>query len=214
MAGSRLWPQSSTAQMEGVTMQIPRVAALAGMMTVAISFSGRASGEAAKPKYYFTISNITSENKTIIVLAKELLAKEISSRSEFTQDLGGAEGEVAAATEMKKRGLKGFQVNLRIMTFKQEIKPPAPGRRDQQMAIQVKLSIYGTTYPGGKLNFTGDGEASLMGEFSERRKESDVDGLTKTALASALKQAVSTAVDKMSTATLPESPRRKKHKSK
>jgi hypothetical protein len=202
--------------MEGVTMQISRVAALAGMLTVALSFSGRARGDAAKPKYYFTISNITSEDKTIITLAKDLLAKEISSRSEFTQDLGGAEGEAAATAEMKKRGLKGFQVNLRIATFKQEIKPPAPGRRDQQMAIQVKLSIYGTTYPGGKLNFTGDGEASLVGEFSERRRESDVETLTKTALASALKQAVSTAVDKMSTTTLPDSSRRKgkKHKSK
>jgi len=131
-------------------MQISRVAALAGMLTVAFSFSGRARGDSAKPRYYFTISNITSEDKTIISLAKELLAKEISSRSEFTQDLGGAEGEAAATAEMKKRGLKGFQVNLRIMTFKQEIKPPVPGRRDQQMAIQVKLGVYGTTYPGGK----------------------------------------------------------------
>jgi hypothetical protein len=200
--------------MEGVTMQISRVAALAGMLTVAFSFSGRARGDSAKPRYYFTISNITSEDKTIISLAKELLAKEISSRSEFTQDLGGAEGEAAATAEMKKRGLKGFQVNLRIMTFKQEIKPPVPGRRDQQMAIQVKLGVYGTTYPGGKLNFTGDGEASLLGEFSERRRESDVQNLTRTALASALKQAVSTAVDKMSTATLPESPRRKGKKQK
>jgi hypothetical protein len=82
------------------------------------------------------------------------------------------------------------------------------------MAIQVKLGVYGTTYPGGKLNFTGDGEASLLGEFSERRRESDVQNLTRTALASALKQAVSTAVDKMSTATLPESPRRKGKKQK
>jgi hypothetical protein len=147
-------------------------------------------------------------------LAKELLAAEISARSEFTQDLGGAEGEAAAAAEMKKRGLRGFQVNLRIATFKQEMRPPAPGRRDKQMAIQVKLGVYGTTYPGGKLNFTGDGEASLMGEFAERRMESDVENLRKTALASALKQAVSTAVTKMSTATLPDSPRRRKHKTK
>ncbi len=195
-------------------MQIPRVAALAGILTVTTSFVGRASGDGAKPKYYFTISNITSEDKTIISLARELLAKEISARSEFTQDLGGAEDEAAAFAEMKKRGLRGFQVNLRIMTFKQEIKPPAPGRRDRQMAIQVKLGVYGTTYPGGKLNFTGDGEASLTGDFSDRRMESDVENLRKTALASALKQAVSTAVDKMSTATLPDSPRRKKHKAK
>ena len=195
-------------------MPISRIAALAAMLAVAISFAGRARGDAAKPKYYFTISNITAEDKTIIDLAKELLSKEISARSEFTQDLGGAEGDVAAAAEMKRRGLRGFQVNLRITTFKQEIKPPVPGRRDRQMAIQVKLAIYGTTYPGGKLNFTGDGEASVVGEFAERRMESDVEGLTKTALGSALKQAVGTAVDKMTTAKLPAGPRRKKPKSK
>ena len=181
-------------------MQIPRVAALAGMLTVAISLAGRASADGTKPKYYFTITNITSEDRTIIPLAKELLAKEISSRSEFTQDLGGAEGEAAAAAEMRKRGLQGFQVNLRIMSLKKEIKPPSPGRRDRQMAIQVKL---------------GDGEASLTGDFSERRMESDIEDLTKMAFASALKQAVSTAVAKMSTTTLSDSPRRKgkKHKS-
>jgi hypothetical protein len=200
--------------MEGVTMPISRIAALAAMLTVTISLAGRARGDVAKPKYYFTISNITAEDKTIIDLAKELLSKEISTRSEFTQDLGGAEGDVAAAAEMKRRGLRGFQVNLRITTFKQEIKPPVPGRRDRQMAIQVKLAIYGTTYPGGKLNFTGDGEASVVGEFAERRMESDVEGLTKTALGSALKQAVGTAVDKMTTAKLPAGPRRKKPRSK
>jgi len=195
-------------------MQISRVAALAGMVTVAIGYAGRANGEGTKPKYYFTISNVTSEDKEVIPMAKELLAKEISTRSEFTQDLGGAEGEAAAAAEMRKRGLQGFQVNLRIMSLKKEIKPPAPGRRDRQMAIQVKLGVYGTTYPGGKLNFTGDGEASLVGEFAERRMESDVENMTKTAVATALKQAVSTAVDKMTTAKLPDSPRRKGKKPK
>jgi hypothetical protein len=44
--------------------------------------------------------------------------------------------------------------------------------------------------------------------------ESDVEGLTKTALGSALKQAVGTAVDKMTTAKLPAGPRRKKPRSK
>jgi hypothetical protein len=200
--------------MESVTMQIPRVAALAGMLIVVTSLAGRASGEGAKPKYYFTISNITSDDKKTIPLARELLEKEISSRSEFTQDLGGAEGEAAAAAEMHNRGLQGFQVNLRITSLKKEIKLPAPGRRDRQMAIQVKLGVYGTTYPGGKLNFTGDGEASLVGEFAERRMESDIEDLTKTAVATALKQAVSVAVDKMTTAKLSDSPRRKGKKPK
>ena len=195
-------------------MQIPRIVALAGILTMAMGGASSAKGAEARPKYYFTISNITAEDKTFIPLARELLEKEISTRAEFTQDLGGAEGEAAATAEMKKRGLRGYQVNLRIMTFKQEVKPPVPGRRDQQMAIQVKLGVYGSTYPGGKISFTGNGESQVTGEFVERRKESDVADLVKAAFASALKQAVTTAVDKMSTTTLPDSPRRKKHKAK
>jgi hypothetical protein len=195
-------------------MQIPKIVALAGILTMAMGGASSASGAEAKSKYYFTISNISAEDKTLIPLARELLEKEISTRTEFTQDLGGAEGEAAATAEMKKRGLRGYQVNLRIMTFKQEVKPPVPGRRDQQMAIQVKLGVYGSTYPGGKISFTGNGESQVTGEFVERRKESDVADLVKAAFASALKQAVSTAVDKMTTTTLPDSPRRKKHKAK
>lgn len=195
-------------------MNIFRAAALAGVLTSAIGFAGRAHGADARPKYYFKITNITSEDKSLIPLARELLEKEISTRAEFTQDLGSAEGEAAALAEMKKRGLRGYQVNLRIMGFKQEEKPPVPGRRDSQMAIQVKLGVYGSTYPGGKIAFTGDGEASVTGEFAERRKEKDVADLTKMALAGALKQAVSTAVAKMTTETLPDSPRRRKHKTK
>jgi hypothetical protein len=197
-----------------MTMNAPKFALLTGMLALALGSSGRAAGAESKPKYYFTISNVTAEDKTHIPLAKELLEKEISSRVEFTQDLGGAEGEAAALAEMKKRGLRGFQVNLRIMNFKQEEKPPVPGRRDPQMAIRVKLGVYGSTYPGGKISFTGDGEASVTGEFVERRKEKDVAELVRTAMAAALKQAVSTAVDKMTTSTLPDSPRRKKHKTK
>ena len=43
-------------------MPISRIAALAAMLTVTISLAGRARGDVAKPKYYFTISNITAED--------------------------------------------------------------------------------------------------------------------------------------------------------
>jgi hypothetical protein len=91
---------------------------------------------------------------------------------------------------------------LRITSLKKEIKPPAPGHRDQQMSIDVKLGIFGHTLPGNKLLFTGDGDASLMGEFSERLKDKEEERFMRTALASAIKQAVSTAVAKLTTATL------------
>jgi len=39
--------------------------------------------------------------------------------------------------------MQGYQVSMRIESFKKEIKPPAPGQRDQQMAISVKLTVEG-----------------------------------------------------------------------
>lgn len=196
-------------------MSILRVASLASLLFLTLGLSGLAQGQSSQPKYYFKVTNIISEDQSIIPIAKELLEKEISSRTEFTQDLGGAEGEAAAAAEMKKRGLRGFQINLRVMGFKQEEKPPVPGRVDSQMMVRVKLGVYGSTYPGGKIAFTGDGEATVTGEYKERRKEADVAELTNAAVGAALKQAVTTAVTKMTTATLPEGPRKaRKKKSK
>jgi hypothetical protein len=162
----------------------------------------RAETDAEKPKYYFKISNIHSQDKEIIPLAAELLKAEVATRPEFTTDVGTAESEDAQIAEIRKQGMQGYQVSMRIETFKKEIKPPAPGKRDQQMAITVKLTIFGHTIPGGKLMFTGDGDAFLMGEFSERLRDKEEERFSKTALASAIKQAVSTAVAKMTNASL------------
>lgn len=195
-------------------MSIFRVASLASVFCLSLGLANMAQGQSVKPKYYFKVTNIISEDQSIIPVARELLEKEISSRAEFTQDLGGAEGEAAATSEMKRRGLRGYQINLRVMGFKQEEKPPVPGRVDPQMMVKVKLGVYGSTYPGGKIAFTGDGEATVTGEYKERRKDADVAELTNAAIGAALKQAVTTAVTKMTNTTLPEGPRKRKAKSK
>jgi hypothetical protein len=191
-------------------MSILKVASLTSVLFLSLGLSGVAQGQSSPPKYYFKVTNIIAEDQSIIPVAKELLEKEIASRSEFTQDLGGAESEAAATAEMKRRGLRGYLINLRVMGFKQEEKPPVPGRVDPQMMVKVKLGVFGSTYPGGKIAFTGDGEATVTGEYKERRKDKDVADLTNAAIGAALKQAVTTAVTKMTNTTLPEGPRKKK----
>jgi hypothetical protein len=179
------------------TMLATAVLAVAAMV---LSASALAAGE--KQKYYFKISNIESQDAKIIPMAKELLEKEVATRPEFTTDLGGNQSEDAQIAEIRKQGMQGFQVSLRITGLKKDILPPAPGHRDQQMSIEVKVSIFGHTIPGNKLLFTGDGNASLAGEFSERLKDKEDERFMRTALASAIKQAVSTAVAKLTTTTL------------
>jgi len=168
------------------------------------------------PKYYFKISNILTQDPKIIPMAKDLLEKEVASRPEFTMDLGDANSEDAQIAELQKQGMKGFQVSMRIEDLKTEIKPPAPGKRDQQMSVQVKVTVFGHTIPGNKMLFTGDGDAALMAEFSERLKDKEQERFQRTALAGAIKQAVTTAVAKLTTATLgdktPARPKKGKRK--
>jgi hypothetical protein len=183
-------------------MQTMRTSAAALLPLLLLAPAARAESDTIKPKYYFKISNIQSEDKKLIPIAGDLLRAEVASRPEFTTDVGTAESEDAQIAEIRRQGMQGYQVSMRIEKFKVEIKPPAPGRRDQQMAITAKLTILGHTIPGGKLMFTGDGDSSLEGEFSERLRDKEEERFTKTALASAIKQAVSTAVAKMTNATL------------
>jgi hypothetical protein len=183
-----------------------------GVLLLAAATPARAEREQAAgsgPKYYFRVSNIQSQDNRIIPMAKELLEKEVASRPEFTMDLHDANSEEAEIAELRRQGMKGFQVSMRIASLKKEVKPPAPGKRDQQMSIDVKLSIFGHTIPGNKVLFTGDGDASLMGEFSERLRDKEEERFTRTALASAIKQAVSTAVAKLTTAKLEDKGPRK-----
>ena len=126
----------------------------------------------------------------------------------------GAESEDAQIAELRKQGMQGFQVSMRIVSLKKDIKPPAPGNRDRQLSIDVKLAVFGHTIPGNKLLFTGDGDASLTGEFSERLKDKEDERFTRTALASAIKQAVSTAVVKLTTPQLEDKGSRKKRPAK
>jgi hypothetical protein len=165
-------------------------------------FSAPASADPRIPKYYFRVTNIECRNDKIIPLAKELLEAEVAKHPEFTMDLGGKLSEDAQSAELRKHGMQELQVSMRITTLKKEIKPPAPGKRDQQMSIEVKLGVLGYTLPGKKLLFTGDGDASLMGEFSERLKDKEEERFMRTALSSAIKQAVTTAVAKLTTPTL------------
>jgi hypothetical protein len=185
------------------------------LVLAAVAIPTLARGASESPKYYFRISNVESPtNKKIVPIATEILGREFANYPEFTTDVKGANTEEAELAELQRQGMKGFQVSLRITNVKVAVKPPAPGSRDEQMAIDVKLSIFGHTIPGRKLMFTGDGDASLTGEFSERLKDKEEDRFMRTALTSAIKQALTTAVAKLNNSTLEDRSAGKKRKAK
>jgi hypothetical protein len=166
---------------------------------------GAASAAAAprvrKPRFYFKVIEINVgdyKEPGLEESARTLLEKELGSRPEFTADLGGASDDEAVAVALKKKDLRGFRVSLRLEQLSKELKPPRPGGRLKQLAVATKLSVFGTTFPGEKLAFGGDGEAVVEAEVVESRLEAQTPQLISDVLAQALKQAVDQTVMKLS----------------
>ena len=110
----------------------------------------------------------------------------------------GATDTEALVAELKKRKLRGFSVVVRFEHLKKELKEPSPGARRKRMALNVRLSVFGTTIPEEKLAFSGDGEAGVEAEVSDKGMEAETTSLAKDAIKDAIKQAVDQAVMKLS----------------
>jgi hypothetical protein len=189
----------------------------AGLLALAVTASPRARAAA---KFYFQIGEVKAGpevSEALKTYAKEALKAELASRPEWASDIGkfGPNDTDALMAELKKRNLRGFSVVVRFEDLKKEMKEPTPGSRRKRVALDVKLSVFGTTIPDQKLAFSGDGESSVEEEVSDKGMDSETETLAKDAIKDAVKQAVDQAVMKLSigkSAPMNESKRGKKKK--
>jgi hypothetical protein len=167
-----------------------------------------AAARAAGPKFFFQIQDVKAGPEVDAALKAyvgEALKAELASRPEWASDVGPA-GEAARpgtdrsalVAELKKRNLRGFDVTARIESFKKELKDPKPGGRLKQLAVDVHLTVFGTTIPDAKLAFSGDGESGTESDVSEKHLAADTESATKDVTKDAIKQAVDQAVVKLS----------------
>ena len=176
---------------------------------------------AAAPKYYFQLQPVKAGPEVDAALKRytgESLKAELASRPEWASDVGPAgtaapgSDRTALVGELKKRNLRGFDVTARIEKLKQEVKDPKPGERNKRLAVQVELTVFGTTIPDAKLAFSGDGQSGSEAEVSDRRLAADTAATTKDVIKDAIKQAVDQAVLKLSIGN--PGPMNEKHKKK
>jgi hypothetical protein len=176
---------------------------LAATMSIAVAVPARA----AEPKFYFQIKEVTAAadvDASVKASAAEALKAELASRPEWASDVGApGQDPTALAAELSKRKLRGFEVTVRIDSFKQEMKEPRPGGRMKQLAVNVKLTIIGATIPDAKFAFEGNGESGVEAEVVESRMAKDSAMASKAALKSAIKQAVEEANTKLGATTKP-----------
>jgi hypothetical protein len=183
-----------------------RTAVLAGVLaffcTWCWSGVATAAAPATKPKYYFNVRDVNADvavDQPTLAVAKQVLHEELARRREFTSDVGAVgDDDAAVVAELKRRKLQGFNVTMKLVSLSAEPKPPRPGGRLKQLAVGVKLSVFGATISERKLAFGGDGEASVEAEIVEQRLAEEQAALTRDALVQAVKLAVDQAVRKLS----------------
>jgi hypothetical protein len=178
--------------------------AAAAIAVTALPSPARAAG----PKFYFQVQEVKAGPEVDAALktfAGAALKDELAKRPEWASDVGPA-GESgrpgtdrsALVAELKKRALRGFDVTVRIENFKQELKDPRPGGRLKQMAVEVRLTVFGTTIPDAKLSFSGSGSSGVEAEVAEKTMAKDAADAGRDAIKDAIKQAVDQAVLKLS----------------
>jgi hypothetical protein len=183
-----------------------RIASGVHSLAMVVVLAGTA--HAAAPKFFFQIQDVKAGPEVDAALkayAGEALKAELAARPEWASDVGPS-GESARpgtdrsalVAELKKRNLRGFDVTARIESFKKELKDPKPGGRLKQLAVNLHLTVFGTTIPDAKLAFSGDGESGTEADVSEKHLAADTESAAKDVIKDAIKQAVDQAVLKLS----------------
>jgi hypothetical protein len=189
--------------MASMTTKTSRSLTALGAGVLALGALAAPVARAAAPKFYFRLGEVKAGPEVEAALktfAGEAVKADLAARPEWASDVGGvgdADPEALAA-ELKKRNLRGFSVVVRFEHLKKEVKDPSPGARRKRVALDVKLSVFGTTIPEAKLAFSGEGEAGVEAEVSDKGFEPETQALAKDAIKDAVKQAVDQAVMKLS----------------
>jgi hypothetical protein len=177
---------------------------VAGVTLLAAGSGSVALARAAGPKFYFRLGEVKAGpevDPALKAFAGEAVRADLAARPEWASDVGtgvGGNDTEALVAELKRRNLRGFSVVVRFEHLQQETKEPSPGARHKRVAVNVKLSVFGTTIPEEKLAFSGDGESGVEAEVSDKGMDAETRELAKDAIKDAVKQAVDQAVLKLS----------------
>ena len=130
--------------------------------------------------------------RTVLI---ETLRKQPDVTLELESPIANTE---AVKAECKRKGLRAFELAVRVLRFDRGVKPPTAGKRFRLLEQNVKLSVVGTTYPEGLLAVGGDGESTIQIEIGERVTPGQEREVLEEAVKDAVEQAVKQGMLKLS----------------
>lgn len=135
-----------------------------------------------------------SPSEAVVAMASENLTAELRKRPEVVLELDGVAADAPPARikeELQRRGLRGYEVTLRLLKVERTLRPAPAGRRFRLLEQSVRVALVGTLYPGDpQLALGGDGESAVQIEVGAQISENQ----ERDALTEAVKDAVSQAV--------------------
>jgi hypothetical protein len=159
-----------------------------------------ALGAEHAPKYYFQLRGVEATvpmDGGLRAFVANALREELASRSEWASDVGATKDQGALTAELERRKLSGFDLVVKVTGLKKDAQPPKAGGHLQHLVVWVRLAVLGTTLPGDKIAFGGDGEATYETEVAVSRVDREGEALLRDAIRDALKQAADEAVIKL-----------------
>ncbi len=168
------------------------------------------------PKYYFELHKVESNvpvDPELRDYAAEALKADLTSRPGWLADLGVGADRDAVIAALKSKKVSGFDLVVRFVKVKREVKPPAPGSRLNQLSVSVGLAVLGTAIPGDKIAFGGEGDAGAEASVPDNRMDAEASSMFKDAVKAAIGQALDQAMMKLSlpkSAPMNESKRKRK----
>lgn len=183
-----------------------RLGVIAAVLAAAAPGAARAAGKtgghrAGAPKYYFELNKVEADvpvDRGLQDYAVEALKEDLAARPGWVADLGVGTDRDAVVAALKSKKVSGFDLVIRFVKAKREVKPPAPGARVNQLSVSVGLAVLGTAMPGDKIAFSGEGDAGAEGTVPESRQDVEANAMFRDAIKSAIGQALDQAVMKLS----------------
>ena len=173
-----------------------RACLCAGMLvavTLALQDPAAAGPKPKKPRYFLIFREVLEAPGVVTGLkdsVKPLLVEALRQYPEIVLELPDAPQDPEALDAyLKKRGLKGYEINIRLTKLVKELKEARPGERRKVLAVTVGVSIFGTSFPGKSFAIGGDGESTVEIRVLKETPK-DVDALKHDALKDALEQAI------------------------
>jgi len=132
-------------------------------------------------------------------LAKEMLIAALRKRPEVTLELATPLTDIPGVTaEVKRKGLKAYEVGLRVLRLERTVRPPTGGKKFRLLEQDAKLSLVGSTFPEKLLALGGDGESTVQIEVGNQINQRQEREVLEEALKDAIEQAVKQGIAKLS----------------